>query len=131
MSGKPAKTEQDTTAESTAITKRPQPHGGALNSGGTPGNRGGRPTSELRAAAREQLTKRMPLLSTFARSRKEKTTDRIRAIEALAKIGLEESIAVADVRRALDATGELIRDRLPPDVADSLIDDILSIWLKL
>lgn len=33
----------------------PQPHGGALNSGGTPGNRGGtgRPPNEIRALARE------------------------------------------------------------------------------
>jgi hypothetical protein len=110
-----------------------QEHGGALRRGSQKGNTPGtgRPPSAIRAAAREALDKRMPLLSRFAASTKEKTNDRIRAIEALAKIGLEESIAVADVRRALDATGELIRDRLPPDVADSLIDDILSIWLKL
>lgn len=110
-----------------------QPHGGALRRGGPPGGKPGtgRPPSAIRAAAREALDKRLPLLGRFAASTKEKTNDRIRAIEALAKIGLEESIAVADVRRALGATGELIRDRLPPDVADSLIDDILSIWLKL
>lgn len=30
-----------TTAKSTAVAKVPQPHGGALNVGGTPGNKGG------------------------------------------------------------------------------------------
>lgn len=102
-----------------------------MNAGGTKGNKGGRRPSELRQIAREQLDKRLPLLSTFARSRKESTRDRIKAIEVLAKIGLEESIAVADVRRALDATGELIRDRLPHDIADQLIDDIRAIWMKV
>ena len=112
--------------------KRPQAHGGALLVG-NPGNAGGsgRPPSAIRAVAREHLDKRIPLLGSFAGNRKAKMNDRIRAIEALARIGLEESIAVADVRRALDATGELIRDRLLHEVADKLIDDIRAIWLQL
>jgi hypothetical protein len=119
--------------KSSGRVKQPQPHGGALVPGAGGGRQpgAGRPPSAIRAAAREQLDKRLPLLGTFAGSAKVKTGDRIRAIEALAKIGLEESIAVADVRKALDATGELIRARLAPAVADSLIDEIRTIWLKL
>ena len=39
------------------VDKRKQPHGGALNLGGTPGNRGGmgRPASEIRALFRGDL----------------------------------------------------------------------------
>lgn len=47
-----------TTAETAKQpTKIPQPHGGALNSGGTPGNKGGpgRPPSVLKAFTRELL----------------------------------------------------------------------------
>jgi hypothetical protein len=36
-----------TTGETTGIAKIPQPHGGALNAGGTPGNKGGRPRNEF------------------------------------------------------------------------------------
>ena len=42
-----------TTEQTTAPTKIPQPHGGALNSGGTPGNKGGRPLNEFKARMRE------------------------------------------------------------------------------
>lgn len=40
-----------TTAKRTAVAKVPQPHGGALNAGGTPGNKGGtgRPPNSFRA----------------------------------------------------------------------------------
>lgn len=36
----------------TALAKVPQPHGGALNAGGTPGNGGGRPKDEFRRHVR-------------------------------------------------------------------------------
>lgn len=46
-----------TTVESTAIVKVPQPHGGALNAGGTPGNAGGgRPKDEFKALCREMAS---------------------------------------------------------------------------
>lgn len=47
---KKKKPARKTTAKSAAVAKVPQPHGGALNSGGTPGNKGGtgRPRSEVR-----------------------------------------------------------------------------------
>jgi hypothetical protein len=52
-------------------TKVLQAHGGALNSGGTPGNRGGggRPPSEARRMAREMFTDRLPVLDAIAEGR--------------------------------------------------------------
>ena len=48
------------TAVKTAVkpsAKRPQPHGGALNAGGTPGNRGGgRPKDEFKALMRQLVS---------------------------------------------------------------------------
>lgn len=48
---------RETTAQATAITKVTQPHGGALNSGGTPGNKGGpgRPPGVIRDKFRQLL----------------------------------------------------------------------------
>jgi hypothetical protein len=45
----------ESTAETPKMVKIPQPHGGALNAGGTPGNKGGRPTNEYRAHLRAIL----------------------------------------------------------------------------
>jgi hypothetical protein len=44
---------KETADGTTAIEKVPQPHGGALNRGGTPGNKGGRPPDEFKAIMRE------------------------------------------------------------------------------
>lgn len=41
MAAKKRPKRRKTTAESPAVQKVPQPHGGALNAGGTPGNKGG------------------------------------------------------------------------------------------
>lgn len=48
---KTRKRKRKTTAKTPAIAKVPQPHGGALNAGGTPGNKGGtgRPPNSFRA----------------------------------------------------------------------------------
>ena len=46
----------------------PQPHGGSLRNGGTPGNRGGtgRPKNEIREAARRDFEAAMPLIAETA-----------------------------------------------------------------
>src|SRR5215213_9855370 len=60
-----------TTAEHSKPVKIPQPHGGALNAGGTPGNRGGRgyPPSEVRRIARDAFAARVPILERIAEGR--------------------------------------------------------------
>src|SRR5262245_54392044 len=61
-------TTTETTVEGTTPLRIPQPHGGSLNAGGTPGNKGGRGRvpSALRRAARESLADRIALLGEIA-----------------------------------------------------------------
>jgi len=74
----------------------PQPHGGALLSGGWPGNAGGgRPPSVVRAAMREALAERIGLLAEIADDEDARPSDRIKAIEALARYGLGQSHEVS------------------------------------
>ena len=56
------------TAAKTAASLIPQPHGGALLSGGVPGKAGGagRPPSEVRQLAREAYAQRIPVLAAIA-----------------------------------------------------------------
>lgn len=60
----------ETTGETTGVVRIPQPHGGALNSGGTKGNRGGRGAtpSRIRAALRRDfVAEARPLLRSTIR----------------------------------------------------------------
>lgn len=166
---------EKTAGKTAAPVKRTQPHGGALLTGGMPGNRGGtgRPPSELkrrlvgsawdRVAVLEQIADGEPIVhadiplhrilphvtcpkcagpleakdaaSLMITSIEGKVSaspgDRRAAVDTMLKHGLSDAIAVADVRAALDLTGELIRDRFPADVAEALIVDMRAIWLKL
>lgn len=56
------------TTAKTTVARIPQPHGGALNAHGTPGNGGGtgRPPSAIRDRFREALDKRLPVLEDVA-----------------------------------------------------------------
>lgn len=83
-----------TTGVSTAIPKIPQPHGGALNAGGTPGNKGGtgRPPSEVRKAFLAALEGGPEALVAIIQSPTSRDADRIAAIAAAAKIGLPVQI---------------------------------------
>ena len=65
----------------------PQKHGGALLSRGIPGNRGGRPTSAVRAAAALAFDERIPVLEAIADNTDARDADRIRAIDLLGKLG--------------------------------------------
>ena len=82
-----------TTAKTMALV--PQSHGGALNPGGTLGNRGGtgRPPDLIRQRCREAFDKRIPILEKIADdkvrkgSEQPRVRDRIMALDALAKHG--------------------------------------------
>lgn len=108
-----------------------QAHGGALYAGGVPGNNGGRPPSAIRATARESLDKLMPRLNTIAKARKSKDSDKIRAIEVLAKIGMDRAVSIEDVKEALRETTREIYEFLPRDQADALVARVRPIWRKL
>lgn len=68
----------------------PQPHGGALLSGGVLGHRGGpgRPPSALREVMRLSLEERLPILEKLADDPTVAPRDRLKAIEILARYGI-------------------------------------------
>ena len=95
----------ETPAKSPAIvTLRPQPHGGALRTGGT--NRGGpgRPPSAIREAARALYDARLGLLAEIADDHAINSGDRIRALHELARVGMGNPVSLDDVRSCLIRT---------------------------
>jgi len=85
---------QKTTAKTTALV--PQAHGGALRTGGTPGNRGGsgRPPDVVRQRARDAFYTQIPTLEKIAEGKLKcgnvtpNFDQRIKAIDQLGKYGL-------------------------------------------
>jgi len=74
----------------------PLEKGGALLSGGLPGNAGGgRPPSIVRATMREALADRIEILAAIADDPDVRPADRIKAIEQLARYGLGQSHEVS------------------------------------
>ena len=73
-----------------------QKHGGALNTGGTPGHKGagGRPPSAVREAARLAFSERLEVLTAIADDEEERASDRLKAIDLLGKYGGVDSIAL-------------------------------------
>lgn len=86
-------------AKNGTVRKIPQPHGGALNSGGTPGNKGGtgRPPNAIRALARELLDKN-ELLQHLAHLGKNaiREGDQINATLGLVKVGIPNQVEVGE-----------------------------------
>ena len=111
----------------------PQPHGGALYSGGMPGHTGGsgRPRSALRARLRGSLEARVSVLEEIADSPDADPADRIRAVDVLARYGLGAAtdVTVDQVRERLGRTVALLRDRLPVELAGAIIQEMRGIWL--
>ena len=79
--------------KTTALTTVPplirQSHGGALRTGGTPGNRGGAgaPPSELRARLRGSAAERIAIAEEIVDNPEETTGDRLRALDLLLRYG--------------------------------------------
>lgn len=76
--------------------KIPQPHGGALNSGGTPGNRGGgRPKQTARMTCREMFEMGLPTLNDIVHGdASSSNADKISAMNLFGKFGLGEQKVV-------------------------------------
>ena len=126
----------------------PQPHGGALLPGGT--GKGGRPRSSLKSLAKKELRKRIGHLSSFAdgvavslveepaekgKAPKQtmvthavKVETRVKALEVLAKIAGDHTIAVSEVKGRMRRQVEVIRATLPPEVADDLLHKLAEVW---
>ena len=76
--------------EPPAREMRPQSHGGALLSGGQPGNRGGTgaPPSMIRARCRESFLSRVAIAERIADEESQDARNRLKALELLARLGL-------------------------------------------
>lgn len=117
----------------------PQSHGGALLSGGVPGNAGGgRPPSEVRAACRAAFHDRIPTLETIADDKDASPEVRISAINTFGKYGgLSGSVPIDDVRERLRAQIPVIvqvcalpefREASPAAQAEMLVRNIRPVW---
>jgi hypothetical protein len=97
----------------------PQPHGGALLSGGVPGNRGGtgRPPSAVREIAREAYADRIPRLTAIIDDPESKPSEVVAAMALLERTGLglrhEVTAIEAPEPLDLDALRAEIMNRLP------------------
>lgn len=110
----------------------PQPHGGALLAGGKVGNPGGtgRPPSEIRKRLRGSFEERIKILEEIADAKEQSSTDRLRAVDLLAKYGLgtTKELTVEHVRDRLQQTIAAITETLPPEQADALLAKIEPLW---
>jgi len=110
----------------------PQPHGGALRAGGTRGHAPppGRPPSELRERLRGSFDERVKVLEEIADDSAASSSDRIRAIDLLAKYGLGALQGVPDevIEAKLVATADVIEALVPEGVAETVLDKLRSIW---
>ncbi len=124
----------------------PQPHGGALASGGKVGNRGGhgRRPDRIKKLAQKLLEPRLRLLAHFAdgvvvsqvededgnaRHKLHSPTpaERTKALEVLHKIGMGETVSVSDVRERLKRQVSLIRGQAQWDT-EELLATLAGVW---
>lgn len=134
------------------MAKRPQPHGGALNAGGTPGNKGGRPPSVLREVAREYIAEALPKLRLVALGERVTVTrklerkgddgepvyadatirpeihERMNAIDRLVALGMGEELRTEDIRKRLERQAELLAEALPPELLTAAMQAIAEAW---
>ena len=109
-----------------------QPHGGAIRKGSAPGNTPGTgmPPSELRRRMRGSLEQRLEIAEEIADDEKQRPSDRLKALEFLARYGLgaAEGIDKDAVRGKVRETLEAIRDTVPEDVQVRLVPLLREIW---
>jgi len=111
-----------------------QPHGGALLSGGKPGNTGGsgRPRSALRARLRGSFEERVAVLEGIADDPTAHANDRIRAVDVIARYGLgsaDEGLVSADeVREHLRETIAVLRAALSPEQFSAILTELEAVW---
>ena len=139
------KTAVKTAARNRHRKKVKQEHGGALLTGGVPGNKGGpgRPRSAIRDLSALAFEQRIPVLEEIADDKDQKPSDRIRAVDTLGKhggIGHEDRIDRELIRRlaedvqavirsgqfAVEYMGELEEDVPGPE--DELLQHVYERW---
>lgn len=109
----------------------PQPHGGALLSGGVPGNKGGtgRPPSTIRRRLRGSFEDRIPTLEKIADGEVKATAaERISALKLMAQIGFGPQVSTEDVRQRLGETLDAVERICDQDTAEKLLRSLRGIW---
>ena len=132
MGKKAAKNPAKTAGKSAHVKLIPQPKGGALLAGGVPGNVGGtgRPPSEIRKRLRGDFDRRRKILREIADDGKLSPADRLKAIDLMAKYGLGaiRELTTEHVRERLVKQIAIIRQELPPEVAEPLLTRLGEVW---
>ena len=125
MSDSRKKTAAKTAAKTAVVLQK---HGGALLTGGVPGNKGGgRPPNELRGSMRDILDKGLPHLKDFVVGEKDaRPADQLRAIEIAGRFGLPKEAYDKDLIDELwDATEAALLDH------PELVENVKTAWMPV
>lgn len=109
----------------------PQPHGGALRYGGTNKGGSGRPSSAVRERLRGSMAERIKILEEIADDTKERTADRLRAIDLLAKYGLGQKIEHSKLDEAMLQKLAMSVDKHWPEGHEERKKEMLDEWLEI
>lgn len=123
-------TEAENSGESAGPVLVPQAHGGALLSGGKPGNRGGgRPKAAIRADLLRILDEYgIPHAEAVLAGQDEERKDRILKDLLQHALGPEKELTVATVQEMLGETVRIIREELPAAEAERVLGRIRGVW---
>jgi hypothetical protein len=121
----------------------PGRNGGQLRRGGPNGGAGGRPPKAIKAIAKKELRKRIPLLGHFADgvavslmlvdgeqklvTHAVDVSDRIAAIRELGKLADDGKVDVHEVKRRMAAQVAVIRER-DTWTSDELLEELNRVW---
>lgn len=127
---------EKTPVESPARELVPQPHGGALRTGGNPGNRGGgRLPSHVRLLAQRGLRESLPEIRAIAMGTKAGTrpADQVQAWRAMASVALGNTISSTELQTRLIQQVQATRDwarlhGISQDLLERLFDAQESAW---
>lgn len=109
-----------------------QLHGGALKTGGNPGNKGGtgRPKSEVRAAALAGADKAIPKLIAIVEDAKSEKSEITAAGKVLLQFGLgtQTEVSVEDIKHRLTRQMEVLREEIPLAILERVVARLHPIW---
>lgn len=127
--------------------EQPGKNGGTLRRGGTNKGGHGRTPSAIKELLRRDFKSTAPLLKQFANdtlTRKgEKDEhgkpvrdpvthkDRLRALDIMARYGLDQNVAIADVRECLKLTRLELAEYLPREQFETVWARIVTHWTRL
>lgn len=123
-------TENGNSGESPGPALVPQLHGGALLSGGKPGNRGGgRPKAAVRADLLRILDEYgIPHAEAVLAGEDEERKDKILKDLLQHALGPEKEVTIEWVGDRLGETVRILREELPAELADRVLGRVREVW---